>query len=108
MENESKSDTPETDEFERATCWGNESSLEFARGLERERDMLAKFLAGESRDAMAIAERLIRIEDAARKLVKAKGRYNTKFAYAALETALSSENVRALAQPGQENLTEGN
>jgi len=31
-------DTPETDEFERATCCGNESSLEFARKLERERD----------------------------------------------------------------------
>lgn len=28
--------TPRTDEFERATCCGNESSLNFARNLERE------------------------------------------------------------------------
>ena len=27
--------TPETDEFERAACCGNESSLEFARRMER-------------------------------------------------------------------------
>ena len=32
------SDTPETDEFERSECDGNESSLSFARKLERERD----------------------------------------------------------------------
>jgi hypothetical protein len=32
------SDTPETDEFERSECDGNESSLSFARKLERARD----------------------------------------------------------------------
>lgn len=40
------SDTPETDEFERATCCGNQSSLDFARKLERgrnkARDIIAK------------------------------------------------------------------
>ena len=34
------SKTPETDEFERSECDGNESSLSFARKLERERDIL--------------------------------------------------------------------
>lgn len=32
-------DTPETDEFERSECDGNESSLSFARKLERERNI---------------------------------------------------------------------
>ena len=38
------SDTPETDEFERATCDGNQSSLDFARKLERERNALSFLL----------------------------------------------------------------
>ena len=39
------SDTPETDEFERSECDGNESTLSFARKLERERDELRKALS---------------------------------------------------------------
>lgn len=38
-ESRTTSDTPETDEFERSECDGNESTLSFARKLERERDV---------------------------------------------------------------------
>lgn len=37
--------TPETDEFEQTTCEGNESSLAFARQLERQRDDLRDVLS---------------------------------------------------------------
>jgi len=42
--------TPRTDEFERATCCGNESSLKFARKLETELTAVT-----EQRDRMAEA-----------------------------------------------------
>ncbi len=41
----------------------------------------------------AEAERLNRVELAARALIKAKGRHHSKIAYECLEAALSSENA---------------
>jgi len=85
--------TPETDamEYFDAMCDPDRVvEADFARKLERERDVVT-----EQRDRLAAAV------NAATVLIAAKGRHNTLLAYEGLRSALSPQNARDLAPPPQ-------